>query len=106
MSNVKEGDYATAIVMGARNIDAMVRNISLSEESQYAKSTLISVSGIGSWSSKWLWLAIISLLAAIGYSIYTQGREGWGWKMVTMVETLIRHLLHFISGGRMGKPGE
>lgn len=104
--SVKRGEIANAIVLGARNIDAMVRNISLEEEARYAKAGLSGTAVTGSLTGKWLWIILIIAIGAIAYSCYSQGRNGWGWWLLTAIANLLSHLLHLLTGGRFGKSGE
>lgn len=104
--SVKRGDFANGIVLGARNIDAMVRNISLDEEARFAKAGLPGAALTGSLTGKWLWIILIIAIAAVAYSCFSQGREGWGWWLLTAIANLLSNLLHVLTGGRFGKSGD
>lgn len=80
----REGDYSTGTVRGVEALAAMARSKPLPEPRRR----------VPTWLIEWGLIAVGVLLAiAILMSIIKSGTQGWGWKLLALVFTLLGLLL-------------
>lgn len=78
----RDGDYSRGVVDGVIALDAMARQKPLPEPPNE------------DWWIEYLVMALlIVLLVAVIVSIFKHGRQGWGWKLIVLIFTLLGAIL-------------